>query len=255
MFRARVPARVHRLTLSALDGAGVRALLLDIEGTTTPIEFVTGVLFPFARAHVDGFLQAHANDEGVRSDVARLRSEHAGDERARPAPPAWNEEAGAAAYVRWLMDQDRKSTGLKALQGRIWEEGYRSGAIQGDLYPDVPAAFARWRRQGRDIAIFSSGSVRAQKLLFAHTPAGDLTPFLCAYFDTTTGPKREARSYTAIAGTLGLPAAEALFLSDVVEELDAARAAGMATGLCVRAGEPPAGATHAVVYTFDDVCP
>jgi enolase-phosphatase E1 len=241
--------------LDALAGAGVRALLLDIEGTTTPVEFVARVLFPFARERVAAFLQAHAPDERVRADVQRLRAEHAEDERSGQAPPAWAGDEGAVAYVHWLMDRDRKSTGLKALQGRIWEEGYRSGAIEGDLYPDVPAALARWRRQGRDVAIFSSGSVLAQKLLFGHTPAGDLTPFLSAFFDTTTGPKREPRSYTAIAATLLLNPPEVLFLSDVVEELDGARAARMVTGLCVRTGEPPRPSAHPVVYTFDDVFP
>ena len=233
----------------------MRALLLDIEGTTTPIEFVTRVLFPFAREHAAGFLQAQAADASVRADLARLRQEHAEDARAGHGPPPWAADPDAVAYVHWLMDRDCKSTGLKGLQGRIWEEGYRSRAIEGDLYPDVPAAFARWRTQGREVAIFSSGSILAQKLLFAHTPAGDLGGFISAYFDTTTGPKREPQSYTAIAAALRLAAAEVLFLSDVAEELDAARASGMATGLCVREGPAPAGAAHPVVYTFDDVFP
>ena len=243
--------------MDALAGAGVRALLLDIEGTTTPIEFVTTVLFPFARARLRAHLERSRDEPAVRDEIGVLHAEWERDRRKTEPPPAWDEDAvgSAVRYAEWLMDLDSKSTGLKAVQGRIWEEGYRAGALEGDVYPDVPAALARWRTQGRDVAIFSSGSVLAQELLFGHTPAGDLTPFLSAYFDTNTGPKREARSYAAIAAALELGAPEVLFLSDVTEELDAAREAGMATGLCVRAGEAPAGATHPIVYTFDDVCP
>jgi enolase-phosphatase E1 len=230
-------------------------LLLDIEGTTTPVEFVTRVLFPFARERVTAFLVEHAADEGVRDDLARLRREHAQDEREDKDPPPWDEDALSSAvhYVSWLMHHDRKSTGLKALQGRIWEEGYRSGALVSEVYPDVPPAFARWRRQGRDIAIFSSGSVLAQKLLFAHTPVGDLTGFVSSYFDTTTGPKREARSYATIAAALRLDPTQALFLSDVEEELDAARTAGLSTALCVRDGGAPS-TSHPVIHSFEDVC-
>jgi len=231
-------------------------LLLDIEGTTTPLEFVTGVLFPFARAHVHGFLEAHAADPAVREDFARLRDEHAEDERQGLTPPHWSDTPDAVtAYVHFLMDHDHKSTGLKALQGRIWEEGYRSGALAGDLYPDVPAAFARWHGHGREIAIFSSGSVLAQKLLFGHTPVGDLTGFIRGYFDTTTGPKRDQQSYRAIAAALGFAPADVLFLSDVGEELDAARQAGMETALCVRPGARAGTGPHPVVSTFDLVCP
>jgi enolase-phosphatase E1 len=242
--------------LSAVPCADIRALLLDIEGTTTPLEFVTEVLFPFARAHVRGFLDARAGDPEVRADLERLRAEHGEDERAGHAPPPWTEGLdGTVRYVHWLMDRDRKSTALKALQGRMWEDGYHAGALSGEMFADVPAALARWRAQGRDVAMFSSGSVRAQKLLFAHTPAGDLTGFLSGFFDTTTGPKREAASYRAVAAAMSVDARSALFLSDVTEELDAARAAGMATGLCVRSGIPPARSAHPVVTSFDEVCP
>ena len=233
------------------------ALLLDIEGTTTPVDFVTRVLFPYAREHVRDFLIRRASQ--VRDDLALLFSEHEADERAGQSPPPWRKDSpaavldSAAEYVRWLMDRDRKSTALKALQGRIWEEGYQAGHLRGQVYPDVPRAFARWRAQGRDVAIFSSGSVLAQKLLFSRSEAGDLTPFLRAYFDTTTGAKGDAESYRKIARALGREPPVVLFLSDVTAELDAARAAGMATGLCVRAGEPPPSVGHAVVRSFDEV--
>ena len=239
------------------DPGRIRAVLLDIEGTTTPIDFVTRVLFPYARERVRDFLARRASE--VRDDLALLFSEHEADERAGRSPPAWRRESppgvldSAAAYVHWLMDRDRKSTALKALQGRIWEEGYDTGQLRGQVYPDVPRAFARWRGQGREIAIFSSGSVLAQKLLFSKSEAGDLTPYLRAYFDTTTGPKREAESYRKIARALGREVPSVLFLSDVPAELDAARHAGMATALCVREGNPPLPTTHPVIQTFDEV--
>jgi enolase-phosphatase E1 len=158
------------------------------------------------------------------------------------------------AYVRWLMDRDRKSTGLKSLQGKIWEEGYRAGDLRSEVYPDVLPALERWRGEGIDIAIFSSGSVQAQRSLFANTAAGDLTGFIRAYFDTTTGPKTAPQSYAQIATALQRSPAEVLFLSDVGAELDAARTAGMRTALCVRTlgATPPAGG-HPVIHAFDQL--
>jgi enolase-phosphatase E1 len=138
------------------------------------------------------------------------------------------------------MAEDRKSTGLKLLQGAIWEEGYLSGTIQGHVFPDVPEALASWRDAGRRLRVFSSGSVHAQELLFGHTAYGDLTPLFEGFHDTTTGPKREASAYAAIAAAYNLPAGEILYLSDVREELDAAAGAGMQTGLLVRPGNRPA---------------
>jgi enolase-phosphatase E1 len=190
------------------------------------------VLFPYARARVHDYLQQHADDPAVRADVALLRAEYAAESPHSPDLPPWNPEA----YVHWLMDRDRKSTGLKALQGRIWEDGYRAGELRGkgEVYPDVRPALERWRAAGKRIAIFSSGSVQAQRNLFANTTAGDLSPFVSGYFDTTTGPKRAAGSYRHIAAALGQPADAILFISDVSAELDAARSAGMRTALCVR---------------------
>lgn len=217
---------------SALALNDTRAILLDIEGTTTPIAFIQQVLFPFARLRLHDFLARHADDPAVRTDVALLRAEYAAESAQSPDLPPWNPEA----YVYWLMDRDRKSTGLKALQGRIWEEGYRSGELKGrgEVYPDVRPALERWHRAGKTVAIFSSGSVQAQRNLFANTTAGDLSAFLSSYFDTTTGPKREAHSYREIAAALGQPTNAVLFVSDVSAELDAARSAGMGTALCVR---------------------
>lgn len=235
-----------------------RAILLDIEGTTTPVEFVYEVLFPFARRHVREFLGQHRLSDAVRADLEALKAEHRADTEAGREPPAWRDESAdsrlesATAYVHWLMEQDRKSTALKSLQGKVWEDGYLSGELKGEVYADVPAAFARWRGQQRAVYIFSSGSVLAQKLLFAHTTAGDLTGYLGGYFDTTTGAKAERSSYESISAAMCTPAAEVLFVSDVTAELDAARAAGMRTALCVRPGRPePESRGHAVIQTFD----
>jgi enolase-phosphatase E1 len=152
------------------------------------------------------------------------------------------------------MDQDRKSTGLKSLQGKIWEEGYRAGDLRGEVYPDVPPALERWRRQGIDVAIFSSGSVQAQRSLFTSTAAGDLTRFIRAYFDTTTGAKTAPDSYARIAAALQRSPSEVLFLSDVGAELDAARTAGMRTALCVRTpASPPSTVAHPVIHAFDEL--
>ena len=234
----------------ALSYSGVRrAILLDIEGTTTPVDFVYQVLFPYARARVKDFLEHHA--EAASPDIELLRREHEQDVARGTDPPAW---ADAVSYVHWLMDQDRKSTGLKSLQGKIWEEGYRSGELRGEVYPDVLPAFERWRQQQKRICIYSSGSVLAQKLLFSRSTAGDLTPFIDEHFDTTTGPKKETESYQKIAKALSLDPPAIVFLSDVVAELDAAREAGMKTGLCVRdeSAEPP-GSEHPVFRSFEEI--
>jgi enolase-phosphatase E1 len=145
----------------------------------------------------------------------------------------------AVAYIHWLMDCDRKSTPLKAIQGRIWQEGYQAGELFGEVFDDVPLAFARWRRQNKLICIYSSGSALAQKLLFAHTTAGDLTGCIYRYFDTTIGHKIEAGSYLRIAEELRLAPAEIVFISDAIAELDAARDAGMKTILAMRPGNRP----------------
>jgi enolase-phosphatase E1 len=213
------------------------AVLTDIEGTTTSISFVYDVLFPYAGSRLDEYCSKPGPDPELADALARLRREHA-EESARDGslPPFGN----GADYARRLMAEDRKSTGLKLLQGVIWEEGYRTGALRSHVFPDVPPALAAWQAAGIRLRVFSSGSVRAQKLLFAHTEAGDLTPLFEGFHDTTTGPKREAASYTAIAEAYALPAGEILFLSDVREELDAAAEAGMQTGLLVRPGNRPA---------------
>jgi enolase-phosphatase E1 len=243
--RSRVPA-----PRSLIAPPGV--LLLDVEGTTTAVSFVYDVLFPYARARLGEFLRTAGSEASVRDDIARLRAERSAERE--PGAPPWRDDdlpGSAIAYATWLMDRDRKSTALKSLQGRIWEGGFRSGALRAHVYPDVRPAFQRWRGQGRKVAIFSSGSVLAQRLLFAHTVEGDLTPMIDACFDTTTGPKREAASYARIAAALGAAPAAVLFVSDVAAELDAARQAGLQTALCVREGAAPPTSDHPVRTSFD----
>ncbi len=217
--------------------AGVRAVLTDIEGTTTPVAFVYEVLFPFARRRLAPTCAAAGENPQVAAAVRRLAAEHAAEAATGADLPAFGD---GAVYAAYLMDRDRKSTGLKALQGLIWEAGYRSGELVGQVYPDVPPALATWRRDGVRLRVFSSGSVLAQELLFGHSDHGDLVPFFEGFHDTTTGPKKEAASYQAIARAFDLPAGEVLFLSDVVAELDAAAAAGMPTGFFDRPGNQPA---------------
>jgi enolase-phosphatase E1 len=214
--------------MSRLDE--IRAILLDIEGTTTPIAFVHDVLFSYAREHVREFLSANAAEE----DIALLREEHAIDVREGRNPPA-----NMAEYVEWLIALDRKSTGLKSLQGKIWRQGYEEGSLKAQVFEDVAPAFERWRERGLRISIFSSGSVLAQQLLFAHTEVGDLTPLIDSYFDTNVGKKGDAESYRKIADAMGLETREILFISDVVTELDAANEAGMKTILSIRPGNAP----------------
>lgn len=243
-----------------LNSSEVRALLLDIEGTTTPIDFVFKTLFPFAVSHVEDFLRQHHSEPEIKNLIGELRSTWSG--AASSGAPIWIEStaeeklASAAAYVRWLISRDSKITPLKTLQGKIWEQGFRRRDLKGEVYPDVAPAFARWQQQGRRIAIFSSGSILAQKLLFSHSTAGDLSRFVEAYFDTTTGPKREPASYRKIASALQLPPDQILFVSDVPAELDAARAAQMHISLSLRQGIPaPPTPAHPSIETFDQLFP
>jgi 2,3-diketo-5-methylthio-1-phosphopentane phosphatase len=246
---------------ASLADAAVRALILDIEGTTTPIAFVQEVLFPYARTHLRQYLDRHLGAPDCQSIVDLLCKEHAADWQAGTSPPPWVDaphEAHVASiirYVEWLMDRDRKSSGLKALQGRIWEEGYRSGEIVGALFADVPRALERWHAARLEVGIFSSGSVLAQKLLFEHSSAGDVTRWVRWHFDTNVGAKTDPQSYGRIASFLQIHPHHVLFISDVTRELDAARAAGMHTVLSLRPGNapPPDGHGYETIQSFDEV--
>jgi enolase-phosphatase E1 len=243
-----------------IDEPGVQAIVLDIEGTTTPIAFVHDVLFPFARAHLREHLQNPVNVGQLREPIRRLREEWSADVADGEHPPGMAElasEAGAfLPYVEWLMDRDRKSPGLKMLQGQIWEQGYRAGVLRGEVFSDVPPALRRWREAGLDLAIYSSGSELAQRLIFGHTVHGDLTPFISRFLDTAVGAKIAAESYRRVAADLARPAGRILFISDVTAELDAARAAGCRVLLCVRPGNrPQPDHPYTVIATFDEIVP
>lgn len=235
-------------------------LLLDIEGTTTPIDFVYNVLFPYARENVKPYLAAHLLSSDLNSDIRALIDANAEDMRRGLDPPLLKVAADhallddAVAYIHWLMDRDSKTTALKSIQGKLWDEGYRLGELHSQVFPDVPRAFERWRQQGKAICIYSSGSVLAQKLLFANTEAGDLTHYLSGFFDTNIGPKKEIESYKGIASELNVPPSEVLFVSDVTGELDAAAGAGFETLLCVRPGNPPQPpSAHPTIQSFDQI--
>jgi len=187
------------------------AVLTDIEGTTTAIAFVHDVLFPYARARMAEFVAAH-RDDPLLAEIPEPRLE---------------------TLLGW-MDRDEKITVLKTIQGMIWEAGYAAGEIKSDVYPDVAPALRRWAQGGVRLYVYSSGSVAAQKLLFGHTPQGDLLPLFQGFFDTGVGPKRETASYASIARGVNVPASELLFLSDIEAELDAAAAAGLRTCQLVR---------------------
>ncbi len=220
----------------------IKAILTDIEGTTSSLAFVKDVLFPYSRVHMAGFVRAHAHEPAVRAQL---------DEVSRLAGRALTTDEAIAQLISWI-DEDKKITPLKALQGMIWEAGYKQGDYQGHMYEDAVRWLRRWKEQGLRLYVFSSGSVLAQKLLFGHTAWGDLTPLFSGYFDTTVGAKREADAYRAIAGKIDLKPSEILFLSDIREELDAARTAGMRTAQVLREGVTPA-ANHPQARDFGEI--
>ena len=205
----------------------ITAILTDIEGTTTPISFVAEVLFPYARTHLAAFLRDHAEDPAVRESLDAAR--------ALAGKPELDIAGVTELLIQWI-DEDRKATPLKDLQGLIWADGYVAGAFQGDLYPDVLPALIQWRESSRGLYIYSSGSVASQRLLFGHSIHGDLIPLFSGYFDTRIGPKIETDSYRRIAAEIGTAPESILFLSDSEKELDAARQAGLQTIRLARDG-------------------
>ena len=233
--------------MTAKTTLAARAVVVDIEGTTSTISFVHDVLFPYADAHLDEYVAAHREEEEVAQamlDAAQL----AGEE-----PDV--DDATVLAYLHRWIAEDRKATPLKTLQGLIWEEGYAKTGLRGHIYPDAAEALRRWHGAGVRLYVYSSGSIAAQKGLFANSEAGDLSALFSGYFDTTTGPKREPASYRAIATAIGLSPAEIAFLSDVDAELDAARSAGFQTLRLLRPADTPPGATtrHPSATRFDQV--
>jgi enolase-phosphatase E1 len=210
-----------------IEVRGVRAVLTDIEGTTSSLAFVKDVLFPYARNSLPAFIRSHESElTGIASDIAAIlgKSHHTAHLTAQEMTDV---------LLQW-MDEDRKVTPLKTLQGIVWKTGYESGELQSHVYEDAVSALHKWHADGLKLYIYSSGSIAAQKLLFAHTAYGDLSPLFGGYFDTTTGPKLESRSYEKIAASLHLPAGSVVFLSDHTGETEAAAAAGMQTVVVAR---------------------
>ena len=236
-----------------MNDARPKVYLLDVEGTVAPLTLTSDVLFPYARRLFALFLERNRNDESVRQDLVLLEAENRAEmgegvpRLSRIASIADTTgprvRLDAMIYLMWLMDRDRKSTALKSLQGKIWKAGFENGELKGTLFEDVPEAFKRWSMYAR-VAIYSSGSVEAQQLLFRHTIFGDLTAYISGYFDTRTGPKTARESYSSIAAAMNVQPKEVLFLSDVVRELDAAREAGCEIRLVVRPGNAPVDDAH-----------
>ena len=217
----------------------VKAILTDIEGTTSAVSFVFDVLFPYAVEHLPAFVLEHAHEPQVAQLLDAVREDS--------AEPEADTIRVIEILLQWIAD-DRKATPLKALQGMIWQQGYANGQLKGHVYPDAVEALKSWKQQGYALYVYSSGSIQAQKLIFGCSDSGDLSPLFSGYFDTTSGPKREVGSYQRIAEAIGLPADAIVFLSDVVEELDAAQQAGMQTIGLVREGGELAG--HECVASF-----
>ena len=219
----------------------MKAVVTDIEGTTSSIAFVKDVLFPYARRHLAAFVRANLG----RPDVTAALEET----RTLAGQPGLDTEGVIRILSDWI-DQDRKAPPLKELQGMVWANGYAAGDYRAHVYADAVGALRRWHAMGLTLYVYSSGSVAAQKLFFAHSEAGDLTPLFSGYFDTRVGPKRDAASYLAIARHIGAARGDLVFLSDVVDELDAAKAAGLMTVLVYRDAPPLPPARHPVVDSF-----
>lgn len=242
-----------------MDKNSIQTVLLDVEGTVAPISFVYDVLFPYARDHLESSVEREWSQLAGIVDLFRAQSEEdvrAGLEGVVPIPDpsasAEDLQKALIASARWQMATDRKTQGLKALQGRIWKVGFESGTLRSVVFPDVPAAFRRWKKAGLRMGIYSSGSVEAQRLFFRYSEEGDLCPYLSGHFDTRVGAKRVAESYVAIAGELGVTPESVIFATDVAAEADAAEAAGMKTVLLARPGNPAQPEhDHRVLENFD----
>lgn len=230
--------------------------LLDIEGTTTPIDFVHRTLFGYAKREMPRFLSEYAHDGNLQVMLGELRLEYLREREEGGVEELWpNDDRAedALAYLLWLISVDRKSPQLKWIQGKIWHHGYVSGELKGAVFPDVPVALERWSNSGIATAIYSSGSVLAQRMLFGYSTAGDLTSYIDAYFDTAVGAKRDPDSYKNIAEALDVRPQEILFVSDMPEELHAAQEAGLQVVLSVRPGNAPVVGEFRRIESFDQL--
>ncbi len=234
-----------------------QVILLDIEGTISTLAFVREVLFPYARREVAAFLQKNSHLEKVQANLNQMAQDDGATGFDQWCPAEWPSLEAQTWVVnkiyQWI-DADVKLSGLKQLQGLIWEKGYRDGSFRAPLFPEVASKLNEWKACGLQIYIYSSGSVDAQKLFFAHTEQGNLTPLISGYFDTTIGPKRDQESYNAISEKLAIKPSNILFLSDIPEELNAAHAAGYATALVIRPGNKPiTETTHQQIHSFEEI--
>lgn len=222
--------------------AHIKAVVLDIEGTTTPIEFVHSKLFTFAKEQVGSFLKEKLGDPQIDAILCKIEKSYKDNPSKDKVPNAWSNADtplladSAIKYVEWLISVDSKDPALKELQGLIWESGFRNNQLHGEVYPDVPKALEKLFNEGIRIAIYSSGSVLAQKLIFGSTKYGDLTKYISAFFDTGVGNKREPKSYSNISAQLDLLPNDIMFLSDILEEISAARASGFLALQVIREG-------------------
>lgn len=221
----------------------IKAIVTDIEGTTSSLSFVKDVLFPYARANLADYIRRHKDEPQVKTLL---------QESCKEVGAELDTEQLIAQLIQWI-DEDKKVTPLKSLQGLIWETGYQQGDFKGHVYRDAAENLKAWKARGLDLYVYSSGSVYAQKLLFAHTEYGDLTPLFSGYFDTHIGGKKEQASYCNIAEQLGIPADQLLFLSDIKEELDAARTAGFNTIWLTRDSTSDSQAEHPQVSSFNQI--
>lgn len=220
-------------------------ILTDIEGTTTSISFVTETLFPYFLENLEDIIQFLDKPEVIQAFEETIRMALDLDNQIIRT----NDEI--MAKLREWCEADRKITPLKTLQGILWDVGYKNGSLKGHVYPEVASKLKEWQDAGIQLAVFSSGSVAAQKLIFGYSEAGDLTPYFSAYFDTNTGGKREKETYLKIASALGVDPSEILFLSDIIQELEAAKEAGCQTIQLVRPGTTPA--WNSTAENFDEI--
>ncbi|MFC4258718.1 acireductone synthase [Marinobacter lacisalsi] len=223
----------------------IRVILTDIEGTTSSISFVHEVLFPYAREHMGEFVRDWRHEDPAVGEQLDRVAEVSGCDR--------DDIDDLVRTLEQWIDEDRKETSLKTLQGMLWEQGYQHGAFDGHVYPDAAEYLRFWHDRGLRLYVYSSGSVKAQKLIFGFSSEGDLTPFFSGYFDTNVGGKKESASYRTIIDKLGVEPETVLFLSDVDAELEAAEAAGLKTCWLVREGDLPDTDHRPVARDFREV--
>ena len=236
-------------------------LLLDIEGTTWPVSFVSDILFPFAKQELSTYIKQNWDKIPHKKPIQAAKKEWLDDESSKSmqikqqvAKGETEEMDGLIQYLKHLMSIDKKSTALKDLQGKIWEHGYNNGGLKSQLFPETAECLREWHKQGLPLSVYSSGSIQAQKLLYRHSPAGDLEKLFSHWFDTHTGPKKSTESYIRIAGQLHSSPNKIWFVSDNGAECDSARLAGMHTLFSLRDGNPDRDPRdHTVVQSLREV--